>query len=660
MNRKRGISFAKIKAPNFKTPACTGPAGADGQNGTIGFGSFGKSSEPKTQVPPPSAEDQAVASMMGFSSFGKALKVPDLAALVEKTRLTARAIVAGSASQASTQIPQNSSELVPILREDNKYESKDKEESDGDIGPPLPPSLSKTKKPQSEDPDDDSSSDEEGDAEEEEEEDLGLAGRIPCSMSITIEHGSKPVAALSIDPAGARLVSGGVDYEVRFWDFAGMDTSLQSFRTIRPCESHPILHVEYSVTGDTVLVIPGSAQAKVLDRDGFEKMECVKGDQYINDTARTKGHTAGLTYGAWHPREKNEFMTSSEDGTCRLWTVDKPLQHKAIMKCRSAGGLRATPGACTFSRDGNTVAAVCSDGSIQMWDHRKNYVNTCWLVRDAHSNGTDPSCIRYSYEGTQIATRGGDDTLKLWDVRINKKPVQVATDLYSRFATTECVFSPDDKLIVTGTSMRKGETGKLVFLEKDTFEIVKEIEMPTHVVRVSWHPKINELLVGCGNGQIKVFYDDKLSQRGAKLCMSKMKKKERMSDIVSTAHIITPHALPLFKQDRPKSTRRMMEKMRKDPVASHRPDMPVYSRGSGGRVAASGSTLSSYIVRNLGISQRLDDEQDPREAILKYAKEAAENPFWVTPAYKTTQPKPIFRVEGETSEGPDSKKPKMQ
>nr|CAG4651680.1 EOG090X0364 [Triops cancriformis] len=546
---------------------------------------------------------------------------------------------------------------------EKKDASKEDKESDEEVGPPLPPSF--VEKPKSQDEkEDESDEDDEGassnEDEEEREEEMGLAGRIPCSMSVSIEHGSKAVSALSIDPAGSRLVSGGVDYEVRYWDFAGMDTSLQSFRTIRPCESHPIRHLEYSITGDTVLVIPGSAQAKVLDRDGFEKLECVKGDQYILDTAKTKGHIAGLTYGAWHPRDKNEFMTSSEDGSCRLWAMDKPLHHKAIMKCRSAGGLRVTPGSCTFSRDGNTVAALCSDGSIQMWDHRKNFVSTCWLVRDAHANGADATCIRYSYEGTQIATRCLDETLKLWDVRTSKKPVHVATDLYTSFAMTECVFSPDDKLLVTGTSKRKGEEGgKLLFLEKDTFEIVKEIDIPAHVVRVSWHPKINEILVGCGNGQIKVFYDDKLSQRGAKLCMSKMKKKERATEVVSTSHIITPHALPLFKQDRPKSSRRVMEKLRKDPVASHRPDLPVYTRGSGGRVAASGSTLSSYIVRNLGISNRLDDESDPREAILRHAKEAAENPYWVTPAYKSTQPKPVFRVENDTDEGPDSKKPKL-
>lgn len=98
-----------------------------------------------------------------------------------------------------------------------------------------------------------------------------------------------------------------------------------------------------------------------------------------------------------------------------------------------------------------------------------------------------------------------------------------------------------------------------------------------------------------------------------------------------------------------------MEKDRLDPVKSHRPDLPITS-GQGGRVASSGGTLSSYVIRNLGLSKRVDDDQDPREAILKYAKEAAENPYWITPAYAKTQPVAVLDKPDEGE--PDSKKTK--
>ena len=33
--------------------------------------------------------------------------------------------------------------------------------------------------------------------------------------------------SLALDPGGARVLSGGIDYELKFWDFAGMDPSLR-------------------------------------------------------------------------------------------------------------------------------------------------------------------------------------------------------------------------------------------------------------------------------------------------------------------------------------------------------------------------------------------------------------------------------------------------
>ena len=57
---------------------------------------------------------------------------------------------------------------------------------------------------------------------------------------------------------------------------------------LRAVCSHAIHSLEYSVTGEHILVVGGNAQAKVLDRDGFEVMECKKGYQYIVDQASTQ------------------------------------------------------------------------------------------------------------------------------------------------------------------------------------------------------------------------------------------------------------------------------------------------------------------------------------------------------------------------------------
>lgn len=186
----------------------------------------------------------------------------------------------------------------------------------------------------------------------------------------------------------------------------------------------------------------------------------------------------------------------------------------------------------------------------------------------------------------------------------------------------------------------------------------------SHTIKLFWHPKLNQVFVGTGNGLIKCYYDERRSLRGATLCVVKHHRKAQHSEIVSSQQIITPHALPLFRQERRKTSRKQMEKDRLDPVKSKRPDLPITS-GQGGRVASSGGTLSSFVIRNLGLSKRVEDDQDPREAILKYAKEAEENPYWITPAYKNTQPlastsKFADEEDDDDENEPDSKKSKTE
>lgn len=560
-------------------------------------------------------------------------------------------------------IEQTDDLIGPPIPKDNEdligppIPSSVEDESDS-VGPPIPSKFNKNESTKSEnqakikEDDDDSMSDDEG------EEKLV----IPLSKNITFKHGTKAVTALAIDPAGARLASGAVDYEVKFWDFAGMDSSFHSFRSLYPCGNHPIKCIEYSSTGDAVLIVSGMSQAKIFDRDGIEILECVKGDQYIADLARTKGHTSPLTSGMWHPYLRQEFMTASEDSTCRLWDVSKGSQHKSIMKCKTKNGLKTVPTACTYSRDGNLIACGCVDGSIQMWDHRKMFVNTTKLLREAHQNGADISCLQFSYHGDMLCSRSSDDTLKLWDLRNFKKPVHVAGNLFSRYGSTSCTFSPNDSMVMTGESINKGETdGKLHVFKTATFEKVEELSIPnSHIIKTIWHPRLNQIFIGCGDGSVKIFFDEDKSARGAKLFIGKKKTKKRQMEVISAAAqpIITPHSLPLFRQEKPKPLHKKLEKERQDPVKSHRPDLPIKS-GQGGRVAASGSTLSSYVIRNLGLSKRVEDDQDPREAILRFAKDAAENPYWITPAYKKTQPNAIFKKEEDSDDEAESKKPRL-
>lgn len=59
------------------------------------------------------------------------------------------------------------------------------------------------------------------------------------------------------------------------------------------------------------------------------------------------------------------------------------------------------------------------------------------------------------------------------------------------------IFSPDEKFVVAGAgtppSGGKSAGGKLVFLKREGLTLADELEMPSCVVRVQWHSKINQV-----------------------------------------------------------------------------------------------------------------------------------------------------------------------
>ncbi|CAO3620367.1 unnamed protein product [Mucor hiemalis] len=424
-----------------------------------------------------------------------------------------------------------------------------------------------------------------------------------------------------------------------------MDRSFKPFRTVQPCGEHQIHNLQYSLSGDSVLVISGSARAKIFSRDGMEQSEYAKGDPYIRDLRHTDGHVGALTNGTWHPEDKTTFATSSQDGTIREWDVERTRKQKTtiVYKSRERGG-RSPCTALTYSHNAKYLAGAYQDGTLQIWDTKGAHIRPAFAVPDAHQKGTETSCLLFSRDDKTLVTRGGDDTVKLWDLRNIKKPVKTAYNLDIVNPEANIIFSPDEKLILTGTSCPKGKGfGQLVMLDRETLEVKESLNVSqSSVVKVLWHPRINQIITGSADGLVTVFYSPTHSTRGAKLCVVKAAKKRAVDDYEIDRPIITPHALPMFKDDEPRTSKRKRDKLRSDPVASYRPDLPVNGPGKGGRV---NMNQQQAVIKTFAKDTTRDE--DPREALLKYADLAESDPLWVSNVYKKTQPNPVFEEEEE-------------
>lgn len=273
-----------------------------------------------------------------------------------------------------------------------------------------------------------------------------------------------------------------------------------------------------------------------------------------------------------------------------------------------------------------------------MWQASSNFVRPNMTIEGAHLKGTETGSIVFSVDGRTVLTRGGDDTVKrtilspssslectdvidaVWDLRSFKKPVSSQSDLGTLYPNTNAVFSPDERYVITGAAATaKGGKGKLMFLERDGLEAVKALEVDSTPVKVFWHSKINQvrlesllhtsvllmtmqIVTGLSSGHICVLYSPQTSLNGAKLLLNKGPPRkvtiEDISDALAEPSIITPHALPMFRDaDGPgRGSKRKREKERMDPRKSKRPELPVTGPGRGGRVGAS---ATQHVVQNL-------------------------------------------------------------
>ena len=66
-------------------------------------------------------------------------------------------------------------------------------------------------------------------------------------------------------------------------------------------------------------------------------------------------------------------------------------------------------------------------------------------------------------------------------------------------AQTSAIFSPDEQLIVTGTSAdRNGVGGAILFVNAATGELVRTVAMKSSVVALAWHAGLNQIFAGIG------------------------------------------------------------------------------------------------------------------------------------------------------------------
>lgn len=523
----------------------------------------------------------------------------------------------------------------------------------------------------------DSNADDDDDDDDDDDED---EDEFPVSHELVLKTHERTVTTLTVDPSGSRLITGSSDCTVKFHDFASMTpTTLRAFKSVDPTatkasansETHPVNHVEFNpLSPSQVLVISATPQAKILSRDGEVLTEFVKGDMYLRDMHNTKGHISEITTGTWHPTDKNLCVTAGTDSTLRIWDTNFQRTQKDVIvhKSRAAGSagrtrMTAVAWGSPVQGGSSLLVAAALDGSLVMWGGDGPYTRPMAEIRDAHKKDTWTGGLAISADGRTVVSKGGDDLIKLWDTRKFKQPISAVEHLSTsdQYANTNVRFSPDSSSIITGSA-----TGHLHILNPATLkpELVTPVTPGSPLITVLWHEKLNQIITGSANAETHVLYHPTMSSRGAAMVMSKAPKRRHIDDDptlttdlsqgLSGESIVTPNGLLTSTSQASASyasrhpTLGMTASGRsRDPRRPHVPMTTPFAKSQPDEM---------HIRNNIPLSSMRDE--DPREALLKYAEKAEKDPMF-TNAWKHTQPKTIYaELSDDEEEGPEKKKVK--
>ncbi|WBW72141.1 DDB1-CUL4-associated factor (DCAF), Wdr70 [Schizosaccharomyces osmophilus] len=519
----------------------------------------------------------------------------------------------------------------------------------------------------------DSDSDSDSEGWDSEDETVESELNIPSSHQVVFPTHSKIVTTTTFDNNGTRFYTGSSDNTICCWDFGGLDASNPNpFHIIDPTDTnadnvgrYPIKKLDCSQKNQ-ILALFNHSRPVLYDRNGTYIAQFAKGDQYIRDMYNTKGHISEIEDGSWQPNSNQFFLTCGADNTARIWDVNRTKSQVEVFSHISdnarTGMNRAPITSCAWNPvDINRFVTAAYDGTLEVWQRGSRTRHPSLKIPRAHTSQVRATSLNYSADGTYLLGRFEDNVVSLWDMRNTKTVLQQLSDIPTPKAGGNVIFSPNRKQILLGTAATEDTNGSLLVLDALTFKQEADLAFDAQssvrhsITAVSWNEKINQIGIGMSTGESIVLFSASGSVRGIKDSASKPPKVKHVDDdLQSTVHVNAlsgsvggVNDFGLVEETNESVTnyyfnaRRQRNAARKDPKRSRQPEL--------GRV----------VEENKGDVPLSDmKDEDPREALLKYADVAESEPMF-TKMYTQTQPKPFYKNSGNDS-GEDAEYSKRQ
>lgn len=342
-----------------------------------------------------------------------------------------------------------------------------------------------------------------------------LINRTPVWASAELRGHGDAIWSLVLAPGGGRLASGGGDGTVRLWDLDDppAPVELRGHRAL-------VLDIAFSPDGRRVATVSEDDATRLWDAASGELLrEIPVGDEQVNRVAfRPAGpgfmtvtyHRVELYAGdgpgvtlaevprlrnaAWRPDGTAVTTASVEQG---VGAQLHPLDGGAALEL--AGTAEPGAAALVFSPDGATLAVVCGDGTLRLFDADGTARRT---LRQPESGSTPPSeiaarLVAFSPDGARVAAAFGRD-LVVWPLGAAGAPWV----LHHEQAIEDFDLDADARRVV---SVDRGGTALLWRREGSAAPTPVELRGHADVQRVALMADGQHAVTGAGDGSIRLW-----------------------------------------------------------------------------------------------------------------------------------------------------------
>lgn len=289
------------------------------------------------------------------------------------------------------------------------------------------------------------------------------------------------VVATAFAPNRDLLASGGVDGNVRLWDFRGKTPTDRTARRVHPGAVHSLVF-----SPDNQLLASGSGAL-----DGLIVLWQVT-EEGLREKAMLQRHKAPVDALAFAPDCKL-LASGGNDRIIWLWdlTATQPRE-KVLLK-----GHTDIIKAVAFAPDSKRLASGSQDGTIRLWS-----VSKIWCREQAVLQGHRGHVlsVQFAPDGTTLASTSADETVRVWDLT-GAAPTERAVLEGHMGVVRRVQFAPDGQALVS-----VGDRGRVILWDLATGSKTCEWLLPKVMVSsVAFTFDGRYLAIGTSDGTVFIF-----------------------------------------------------------------------------------------------------------------------------------------------------------